>query len=318
MPDEPGHALLPTLLGVRSALTCGAEAVVERFGEAMLNDCLRSSPSRSRLFELGLPLCLLPIVLAVGAPTPTPTSTPAPQEPTERQCVAWWRFQNGVKNVAAVTNHLIEDSSGNDQHGLAQGHPHFRRVALPDSNLALDFAGDQQYLFVPDDELFQLTGSLTVEAYVEVHAYPGFASQIVFRGDDRGGFDPWFLRLADSGRLQFVVTDDRNESALVESPEPLPLNRWMHVAGTLDDATGQLRLYVDCVQVAATKTAVRAAGVLGGAQPGIGIGNLAYGGNQGFRGSIDEVRISAAALVPEQLLKPPRRMVGAREQESDR
>ncbi len=49
-----------------------------------------------------------------------------------------------------------------------------------------------QRVFVPDDELFQLTGSLTLAACVEVDRYPGFASQIVFRGDERGGFDPWF------------------------------------------------------------------------------------------------------------------------------
>jgi hypothetical protein len=250
----------------------------------------------ARLFDLGLPLCLVPIVLAASSFAPPRTS----------DCVAWWRFQNGVKDTAAGPGQLIEDSSGNDQHGLAFGGPCFRRVALPGSNLALQFHGDGQRVVVPDDEVFQLTHSLTLEAYVEVDGYPDYASQILFRGDDRGGFDPWFLKLTESGRLQFTVTDDSNESSAVTSPAPLPLHTWLHVAGTLDDTTGEQRLFVNGACVATVNTSIRPFAVLGGAEPGISIGNLQSTGNQGFLGSIDEVRISSSALTPDRLLPPPK------------
>lgn len=233
-------------------------------------------------------------------------SSTDPEPRSASHTVAWYRFQNGVRDHAAAAEHWIEDASGNEQHGIAHGRPRFCRVDLPGSRLALTFVDDTQRIFVPDDERFALTASLTLEAYVEVHAYPGYASQILFRGDDRGGLDPWFLRLTDTGRLQFVVTDDRNRASLVESPHPLPLRTWLHVAGTLDDATGVQRLFLDGVEVAHTTSAIRPMGVLGGSAPGIGIGNLQCGGDQGFRGSIDEVRISAVALDPERLLPPPR------------
>jgi hypothetical protein len=226
--------------------------------------------------------------------------------PAADPCVAWWRFQHGVTNHPAADHQVIEDSSGNDLHGLAFGGPRFRRVKLPGSSLALEFdGGEHQRVFVPDDEAFELTGGLTLEAYVKVERRPGFASQIVFRGDARGGLDPWFLRLCDDGRVVFVVTNDRNEASEVKSPDPLPLQTWLHVAGTLDDATGEQLLFVDGMEVARTRTAIRPFAVLGGEAPGIGIGNLAYGGNQGFCGAIDEVRITAKALAPAQLLPPP-------------
>jgi hypothetical protein len=78
----------------------------------------------------------------------------------------------------------------------------------------------------------------------------------------------------------------------------------VHVAGTLDNETGVMSLFVDGERVAATDTSIRPAGVLGGEAPGIGIGNLQSGGNQqGFRGLIAEVRVCAAALLPERFLR---------------
>lgn len=117
--------------------------------------------------------------------------------------------------------------------------------------------------------------------------------------------DPWFLGLRESGQVVFQVANGLNQSAFAETPEPVPLGTFLHVAGTLDDATGELSLFVDGKRVATTETAVRAGGVLGGSGGGIGIGNLQSGGDQGFSGLIDEIRIHASALAPEDFLPPP-------------
>jgi hypothetical protein len=157
---------------------------------------------------------------------------------------AHWRFQNGVKDVPAASGHVVLDSSGNDQNGLAIGAPVFRRVGLPVGNLALQFAADEQRVFVPDDRAFEMRGSLTLEAWVRVDRHGGSGTSlgyIVFRGDDRAGLDPWFLGVADTGP--------------------------------------------------------RGDGI------GIGIGNLQSGSNQAFRGLIAQVRVCAAALVPERFLR---------------
>lgn len=247
---------------------------------------------------------VLALIALLAAPFVASTGNARPT--AEPSCVAHWRFQNGVKDVAAVQNHLILDSSGNDQNGLAIGGPVFRRVNLPTGNLALEFTRDDQRVFVPDDAVFELPRSLTLEAWVRVDHYSMSISRlslIVLRGDNRAGLDPWFLGVLDTGQLVFLVADELNRNAGVTSPAPLPLGRLVHVAGTLDDETGLMSLFVDGERVATTETAIRAAGVLGGEGPGIGIGNLQSGGPQAFRGLIAEVRVCAAALPPERFLR---------------
>ncbi len=253
---------------------------------------------------------------------PDPAATRNDSEPSKRNrekagaaedarkdesVIAHWRFQNGLDGAAADGSRLIEDSSGNDRHGRAVGGPKFRAVNLPGSNLALKLDGHDDRVFVPDDESFHLTKSITIEAYIEIDLYPGSNagfSHLVFRGDDRLGFDPWFLGIAESGQLHFLVADALSEASVVRSPEPIPTGQFVHVAAVLDDATGKQSLYINGKRVAATKTKIRAGGALGGANPGLGIGNRQCHSNQGFRGRIDEVRISSAALSPEEFLPP--------------
>jgi hypothetical protein len=232
-------------------------------------------------------------------------------EPT---CVAHWRFHNGVKDMAASPHGLIADSSGNNQHGHAVGAPILRRVSLPTGNCALEFRTDDDRLFIPDDQAFELTSSLTLEAYVRVDRYsesPQGLSYIVFRGDNRAGLDPWFLGIRDTGQLRFQIADEWNRPAVVDSPTPLPLDELIHVAGTFDHEAGVLSLYVNGGLVASVDTDIRPAQRLGGACAGIGIGNLQCAGNQAFRGLIAEVRICSSNLPTQRLLPPT---VVAREQ----
>jgi beta-galactosidase len=232
----------------------------------------------------------------------THTTRPA----AEPSCVAHWRFQDGVRDVPAGQNRVMQDASGHDQNGLAIGGPVYRRVDLPGGNLALEFGSDPARVFVPDDEAFELTGSLTLEAWARVDRYtasPGHPSYFVFRGDDRPGFDPWFLGVAESGQLVFVLTDELGRTAVVASPAPLPLGRFVHVAGTFDAEAGLLSVFVDGERVATSDTSIRPLGTLGGPNPGIGIGRLQSGGGTRFDGLIAEVRICAAALPRERMLR---------------
>ncbi|MEO8495806.1 MAG: LamG domain-containing protein [Planctomycetota bacterium] len=225
-----------------------------------------------------------------------------------KSVVAHWRLQRGLAGGVADSSQLIEDSSGNDRHGRAVGGPKYRSVNLPKSNLALAFDGHDDRIAITDDPLFHLTKSFTIEAYIQIDVYPGSAakfSQIVFRGDNRMGFDPWFLAVRESGQLQFLVADALNNAAYVRSPEPIPTRQFVHVAGTLDDETGRMSLFINGKRVATTKTKIRACGALGGPGPGIGIGNRQVYSNHAFGGTIDEVRISAAALSPGEFLAPP-------------
>ncbi len=219
--------------------------------------------------------------------------------------VAHWRFQKGIAGSGTSSSQLIEDSSGNNHHGRAVGGPRFHSVELPSTNLALAFDGHNDRIAVADARDFQLTKSLTIEAWIEVAFYPESSSKlshIAFRGDNRLGFDPWFLAITESGQLRFLIANGLNKASVVLSPEPLPTRKLIHVAAVLDDEVGMQSLFINGERVATTKTKIRACGPLGGTGPGIGIGGRQAHSNQGFRGSIGELRISARALTEAQFL----------------
>ncbi len=218
-------------------------------------------------------------------------------------------MRKGRRGAAAAGANAILDSSGNGLNGTPIGGPTYQTDVAANpipqtvaaNNLSLKFTGNNQFVAVPDDQLFQLTHSLTLEAYVKPTLFNG-AEQIVFRGDDRGGLDPYYLEIGGGG-LAFVIESDNNVVYVADRSIFNVQGSWVHVAGTLDDATGTMSLYLNGILVASAVTSVRPLGPLTGPNPGIGIGSTqstTYGGY--FTGLIDEVRISSVALQPNQFL----------------
>ncbi|MHC4797151.1 MAG: LamG domain-containing protein, partial [Planctomycetota bacterium] len=209
--------------------------------------------------------------------------------------IAHWRFDKKVTDtVASPANKIIDTING--LNGIPFGGPTYRSI---DGLIGLDFDGMDDRIFVPDNPLFALTKSLTLEAVIrfdgtnskgksidhslgqrslrrlESLAKASVYSLIVFRGDDRGGLDPYFLRIRSNGYLEFHVEDSSGKVAQVFSTQPLPTGRWLHVAGTLDDSTGEQKLFIDGKQVSSQITKVRPLAKLDHAMnPGVAIGNL--------------------------------------------
>jgi hypothetical protein len=208
----------------------------------------------------------------------------------------------------------IADSSGDGFDGTPFNGPVYQSnvpanpvplTGMPD-NTSLQFNGRSQRIFIPDDQLFRLTHSLTLEAYINLSTFQSGSSQdIIFRGDDRVALDPYRLDVINS-QLRFQVTNANNQSAWVTAPLP-GINQWIHVAGSLDDATGVIAVYVNGKLTASKQTSIRPFALLDPtANPGLGIGNVqsaTYA--EYFNGLIDEVRISDEALSPSQFLDYP-------------
>ena len=223
---------------------------------------------------------------------------------TQAATVAHWTFENGVPDMVASGSGSVLDSSGNGHHGDPINGPVYRLESVGAGSVALEFDGSNDRVFIPDAPGFQLTQSITIEAWVTLDSFanPGI-DQLVFRGDSRSGFDPYFLSVLD-GRAFFHIADASNVGVNLASAAPLPTGQPVHVAGTLDDASGTMSVYVDGVLSNSTTTAIRPAGVLTGPTPGVALGNLQDSGVQYLDGRMHEARISDVALPPSQFLIP--------------
>jgi hypothetical protein len=199
--------------------------------------------------------------------------------------VSWWT----ADNTAA-------DAVGTNDGSLVSG----ATYATGHIGQAFSFDGINDRVQVADSESLKLTRSLTIEAWVRADSSsPMAGGPIFFRGDDRGGLDPYVLTRDVNNTIRFGVTPNNNQGVSIGTS--IPIGQFFHVAGTLDDATGAMRLYINGVLKAQTVTSVRPFGDLDpDFNPSIGIGN--HGGwpatphNFPFHGLIDEVKVYDVAL----------------------
>jgi Concanavalin A-like lectin/glucanases superfamily len=155
-------------------------------------------------------------------------------------------------------------------------------------------AGGYAGVQVSDKPEYELTHSLSIQGWVRPRVYNGV---IFIRGDRRPGLDPYLLFLERDGNLRFSVCDEENTRGIVQVP--IELGAWIHVAATLDDATGTMCLYTNGVLAAQTTTGIRPLAALDPNQsPGIGIGDVHEGGGNDFQfiGDIDEIALYDRAL----------------------
>lgn len=229
---------------------------------------------------------------------------------THATTIAHWRFEEGTTGNPATTP--ILDSSGNGHHGTPIGGITYTdntpNTTVPRTNTpndtALHFDGaTTTRVFIEDDPDFYLTESFTLEAFINLAALPpaGFQWQILFRGDSRGGIDPYYLDLWD-GEVRFTINSETADWARVTTTAPA-LNTWTHIAGVLDHDTSTMSLYLNGLLVDSVHTDVRAFAALNPAlSPGLSIGGYPDNHYGPYQGLIDEVRISDTALTPDQFL----------------
>jgi hypothetical protein len=186
--------------------------------------------------------------------------------------------------------------------------PGTRVVSCP-FGTAFDFDGDHAGIELPDEPRLRLSGSFSISVRLNLRSYvtsqnsaPG--AQVLFRGDDRSGSDPYHLTVLEGGTISLSVEDGRGAGADVRAP--IQLLRWTQVLATFDAARGELKLYLDGRLLSFTTTAIRPFSDLDlAARPGIGIGNVqrASSGqhNQPVNGQICDLRLYDCVLTPAEL-----------------
>src|SRR5579864_213508 len=197
--------------------------------------------------------------------------------------VSWWTANNTANDALGLNNATLTNVT----------------YSPGEVGQAFNFNGSNGWAALGDPSSLAFTASMTIEGWIKVNGLPtnyNFGS-IMFRGDDRGGLDPYTLVVLPNGDLRFDINGYPSGDTSVEAP--IARGQWVHVAATLDDATGLMTLYENGAVVAQTTTTVRPFGALDPTQePGVGIGNSNALDNYDvpFNGLIDELTVYNRAL----------------------
>ncbi len=204
--------------------------------------------------------------------------------------VSWWTANSTANDALGLNNATLSNVT----------------YTTGEVGKAFSFNGSNGWAALGNPSSLAFTASMTIEGWIKVNGYPTNynAGSIMFRGDDRGGLDPYQLVIYPNGDLEFGICST-TASASVQSAAPVPLGQFVHVAATLDDATGLMSLYVNGGLAAQTTTTVRPFATLDPTQePGVGIGNSNALDNYNvpFNGLIDELTVYNRALTSGEVL----------------
>lgn len=173
-----------------------------------------------------------------------------------------------------------------------------------DGSLLLN--GTSAYFSVPNSLSLDITGAITVEAWIKRNANGTHA--IVERYSCSGG--GYALRVQND-KLQFMTLRNNYEYDLVVGNSTVMTGTWLHVAGVFDGT--QLRVYLNGT-LDGSKNSVFA--------PGSGTSNLRIGvagdgDTDFFNGLIDEVRITPEGLYSTNFNPPVRLMASGRRESAE-
>ncbi len=197
--------------------------------------------------------------------------------------VAWWTFDEPESSDVAL------DYSGHRLGGMV------RKARRAKGVVGNALVCDGGCVAVPGNPLLSVRDGVTLECWV--------------RTDKRGQSNNWMINRVLQGGVttgyRLGLVDDKpcfqvplsEWSHHLIGPDPLPLGRWVHLAGAFDGTV--MRLYVDGKEVATVERP-------GPIQPNafrLHLGNYEEGHRAFFTGLLDEVRIYSRALTPAEILK---------------
>jgi len=225
----------------------------------------------------------------------------------------YWRMEDGAAGSTAST---IDSEVYNSQmQGVAVGSnlAFSGEVAAPkifnpldgtvsDNSTSLS-VGSASHMSVADN-LFSLhePETFTIEFFAKWDAASADWADVIQK--ERSGSSPtWQLDVPSDGRLRVRVDSedspspgDGESNQNISSSAVVTDAEWHHVAGTYDDATNTLEMFVDYASVG-SMTLANGGELFYNGNP------LKIGGHREFLGLIDEVRLTSGILTPDQFLQ---------------
>jgi glucose/arabinose dehydrogenase/PKD repeat protein len=181
-----------------------------------------------------------------------------------------------------VSGSTVVDASGRGSGGTISG---ASRTAAGKFGGALSFDGVDDWVTVADSASLDLSGAMTLEAWVRPGALSGWRTVLLKETSNHLAYGLYAASGAGGSPPQGVI----GESS-VDGSQGLLLNTWAHLATTWDGGTW--RLFVNGVQVGVRQFS---GSIPQSAQP-LRIGGNAVWGDEWFQGQIDEVRVYNRAL----------------------
>ncbi len=155
------------------------------------------------------------------------------QNPLPSGLVAGYRFSEGTGSTTA-------DISGNNNTGALSGSPLWEAGKYGGG---LTFQG-ANFVNIGNGSTLQLTGSMTLTAWIKVTANPFDDASVITKFGSGG----WQLKTSpDTGQRTAAIQVSSNGSDAIQrySSTVLSLNTWYHIAGVYDAAARTLSIYVN-------------------------------------------------------------------------
>ena len=152
---------------------------------------------------------------------------------------------------------------------------------------ALDLDGIDDYVNCGNEESYNITNEITVEAWINADTWKTNYWEGTILGKEGGDLSGYVLRCGDEGRLSFSFGNGSWYEAV--SNTIMLVEEWNHVAGVFDGS--QIRIYINGILVGSTDVT---SGIASSSSP-IYIGESQYSGRH-FDGKIEEVRLWNTAL----------------------
>lgn len=250
-------------------LLSGLQTSDARLYSVWVSNAYGATPSSNALLTVSLPVC-----------------AEAPEG-----IVSWWRGANNVDSVDGNWMDLGAPSGFSSGPGMVGD--------------AYKFQGGYDKMSIGDGDNLKFTNSFSIEGWINITAYPAAnagapGAAILIRSDDRACYDPYYLAVTPSGRLQFHIEGAEQTPPCGQSLDsvPLAMEKWYHVGAVFDADAGSLMIFTNGTLAVQAATSLRPFRDLDAQlHPGVGIGNYAnWSGSAPFNGLIDELAVYSRAL----------------------
>ncbi|UCE38011.1 MAG: PKD domain-containing protein [Thermoplasmata archaeon] len=188
----------------------------------------------------------------------------------------------------------VIDQSSNGNHGTAVNGP---TTASGKIGMAGDFeASSSHYVEVPDAANLDISGNITLEAWVYLESYTGNHQSILSKGN---AYNLMIGRTTHTAQMEVRIGG--NWVARMSSTE-IPLGTWTHIAGTYNHQTGLVQIFINGVEENGTNQNNPSMGHIESNSHPLWIGANPTVWGRYFDGLIDEVSIYDRCLSGEIIL----------------